>query len=42
MACASVGMPESRMWLFVHTSFWKGWRPVSMDMRDGTQIGEAQ
>src|SRR5687768_9988082 len=35
-------MPESRMWLLCQQRFWKGWRPVSMDMRDGTQMGAAQ
>ena len=30
------------MWLFVQQAFWYGWRPVSMDMREGTQMGEGQ
>ena len=30
------------MWLFVQQAFWEGWRPVSMDMREGTQMGEGQ
>ena len=30
------------MWSLVHTPFWCGWRPVSIDIRDGTQIGDVQ
>ena len=39
---AIVGVSEGSMWSFVHTPFWCGWRPVSIDIRDGTQIGEVQ
>ena len=42
MACAIVGVSDGSMWSFVHTPFWCGWRPVSIDIRDGTQIGDVQ
>ena len=42
MAWAMVGMAESSMCMFVQTRFSNGWRPVSRELREGTQMGEAQ
>ena len=42
MAWASVGTAELRTWLLVQTWFSKGCLPLSIDIRDGTQIGEGQ
>ena len=42
MEWAYVGIAESNMLVLVHTLFSWGYLPVSIDIRDGTQIGEAQ
>jgi hypothetical protein len=42
MECAMVGMAESSTCMFVQTRFSNGWRPVSRELREGTQMGDAQ
>jgi hypothetical protein len=35
-------MAELRIWSFVHTSFSNGYFPVTADILEGTQMGDAQ